>query len=90
MNKLHVDEHEYAYLKVITLFTSDLPGLIYKKQVERYQEKSFQALRNYVHHSFPDDSDRFPRYFKIIYYMLLVAFFVIIIALGRRIFMLFS
>lgn len=62
MNKLHVDEHEYAYLKVISLFSSDLPGLIYKKQVERYQEKSFQALRAYVHHSFPDDSDRFPRY----------------------------
>lgn len=62
MSRLHVDEHEYAYLKVISLFSSDLPGLIFKKQVERYQEKSFQALRTYVHHSFPDDTDRFPRY----------------------------
>lgn len=62
MSRLHVDEHEYAYLKVISLFSSDLPGLIFKKQVERYQEKSFQALRTYVHRSFPDDTDRFPRY----------------------------
>lgn len=62
MNKLHVDEHEYAYLKVISLFSSDLPNLICKKQVDHFQEKSFQALRSYVHHSFPDDLDRFPRY----------------------------
>lgn len=62
MNRLHVDEHEYAYLKAITLFSTEQHGLLLRKQIERYQEKSFQALRSYIHHSFPDDSDRFPRY----------------------------
>lgn len=61
MNRLHVDEHEYAYLKAITLFSADQPGILLRKQIERFQEKSFQGLRNYVHHSFPDDNDRFPR-----------------------------
>lgn len=61
MNHLHVDEHEYAYLKAITLFSADQQGLLLRKQIERCQEKSFQALRSYIHRSFPDDSDRFPR-----------------------------
>ncbi|KAK9718859.1 Ligand-binding domain of nuclear hormone receptor [Popillia japonica] len=61
MNRLHVDEHEYAYLKLITLFSTDQPGLLIRKQVEKMQEKSFQALRTYTNQSFPDDTDRFPR-----------------------------
>lgn len=61
MNRLHVDEHEYAYLKAIALFSTDQPGILLRKQIERFQEKSFQALRNHVRRSFPDDNDRFPR-----------------------------
>lgn len=62
MNRLHVDEHEYAYLKAITLFSAEQSGIILRKQIEHFQEKSFQALQNYVHHNSPDDNDRFPRY----------------------------
>ncbi|XP_022914691.1 nuclear receptor subfamily 2 group C member 1-A isoform X2 [Onthophagus taurus] len=61
MNRLHVDVHEYAYLKLIALFSSDQPGLHIRKPIEKMQEKSFQALRNHVNQSFPGDSDRFPR-----------------------------
>lgn len=61
MSKLHVDEHEYAYLKAITLFSGDQPGLVSRKQVEKFQEKSFQGLRSYINQICPDDVDRFPR-----------------------------
>lgn len=61
MNKMHVDEHEYAYLKAVTLFSPEQPGLVFRKQVEKFQEKSFQELQKYVHCNFPDDVDRFPR-----------------------------
>lgn len=61
LNRMHIDEHEYAYLKAIILFSPDQSNLMYKKQVEKLQEKSFQALRNYIINSFPDDTDRFPR-----------------------------
>ncbi|KAF2905389.1 hypothetical protein ILUMI_00778 [Ignelater luminosus] len=61
INRMHVDEHEYAYLKAITLFSPDHPGLLFRKQIEKFQEKSFQALKDYVMNSFPDDTDRFPR-----------------------------
>ncbi|XP_031335610.1 nuclear receptor subfamily 2 group C member 1-A isoform X2 [Photinus pyralis] len=61
INRMHVDEHEYAYLKAIRLFSPDQPELLFRKQVEKFQEKSFQALQNYIISSFPDDTDRFPR-----------------------------
>ncbi|KAK5639676.1 hypothetical protein RI129_012168 [Pyrocoelia pectoralis] len=61
INRMHVDEHEYAYLKAIRLFSPDQPELLFRKQVEKFQEKSFQALQNYIVSSFPDDTDRFPR-----------------------------
>lgn len=61
MNRLHVNDQEYAYLRAISLFSADQPGVSPRKQLERYQEKSFQELRSYVHHSFPNDNDRFPR-----------------------------
>ncbi|KAK9889183.1 hypothetical protein WA026_004462 [Henosepilachna vigintioctopunctata] len=61
MNRLHVDEHEYAYLKAICLFSPDQPELLLRRQIEKLQEKSFQALKVYIHSSFPDDNDRFPR-----------------------------
>lgn len=61
MSNLHVDEHEYAYLRAITLFSGDQPGLLSRKQVEKFQEKSFQGLRAYINQICPDDIDRFPR-----------------------------
>ncbi|XP_069694352.1 orphan steroid hormone receptor 2 isoform X2 [Periplaneta americana] len=61
MARLQVDEHEYAYLKAITLFSADHPGLSARRQVEKFQEKAFQELRSYVNQTFPEDRDRFPR-----------------------------
>lgn len=61
MNRLHVDEQEYAYLKAIVLFSGDQTVMGIGKQIEKFQEKSFQGLRTYVHNSFPEDIDRFPR-----------------------------
>lgn len=58
---LHVDDHEYAYLKLITLFSADHPGLLVRRQVNKFQEKAFQELRSYVQSTSPDDEDRFPR-----------------------------
>lgn len=61
MSRLHVDDNEYAYLKAIALFSGDQPGLVSKRQVEKFQEKSFQGLRTYINNICPDDLDRFPR-----------------------------
>ncbi|XP_018568836.1 orphan steroid hormone receptor 2 isoform X2 [Anoplophora glabripennis] len=61
MNRLHVSEQEYAYLKAITLFSADQPDILLRKQIEKLQEKSFQGLRSYVNNCFPDDNDRFPK-----------------------------
>ncbi|XP_072402720.1 nuclear receptor subfamily 2 group C member 1-A-like isoform X2 [Diabrotica undecimpunctata] len=61
MNRLHVNEKEYAFLKALTLFSSDQPDMLMKKPIERLQEKSFQALRHYLATNFPEDTDRFPR-----------------------------
>lgn len=61
MNRLHVNEHEYAYLKAITLFSADQPDILLRKRIEKLQEKSFQALRSYVGNTYPTDNDRFPR-----------------------------
>lgn len=61
MNRLHLDEEEYAYLKAITLFSADQIDVLLRKPVEKLQEKSFQALKNYCNSSSPGDNDRFAR-----------------------------
>lgn len=62
MNQLQVDEHEYAYLKAIALFSVDQSGIkASRKQVEKFQEKSFQGLRSYINSISSEDLDRFPR-----------------------------
>lgn len=61
MARLQVDEHEYAYLKAIILFSGDQSGIVSRRQVEKFQEKSFQSLRTYTNNISPDDLDRFPR-----------------------------
>ncbi|CAH1121207.1 unnamed protein product [Ceutorhynchus assimilis] len=61
MNKLQVDEEEYAYLKAITLFSTDQIDGLLKTPVEKLQEKSFQALQSYVTSNSLGDRDRFAR-----------------------------
>lgn len=61
MNRLHVNEHEYAYLKAVSLFSADQADLLLKKQIEKFQEISVRGLRSYVASNSPDDNDRFPK-----------------------------
>uniref|UniRef100_T1JEZ0 NR LBD domain-containing protein n=1 Tax=Strigamia maritima TaxID=126957 RepID=T1JEZ0_STRMM len=44
MLRLQVDEHEYAYLKAIVLFSPDHPSLPGSRQVEKFQDKAHQEL----------------------------------------------
>ncbi|XP_054279610.1 nuclear receptor subfamily 2 group C member 1-like isoform X2 [Macrosteles quadrilineatus] len=61
MSCLHVDEHEYGYLKLLILFSPDIPALVSRKHVDKFQERAFQELRSYVQRHYSDDEDRFPR-----------------------------
>ncbi|XP_022245332.1 nuclear receptor subfamily 2 group C member 2-like isoform X2 [Limulus polyphemus] len=61
MLRLQVDEHEYAYLKAIVLFSPDHPSLPSARQVEKFQEKAYQELRSYIAQTFPENSDRFAK-----------------------------
>ncbi|XP_050314556.1 nuclear receptor subfamily 2 group C member 1 [Anthonomus grandis grandis] len=61
MTRLQVDEEEYAYLKAITLFSSDQAEIVARKPIEQLQEKSFQALNDYVSNHMSGDNDRFAR-----------------------------
>jgi len=61
MSKLQVDEHEYAYLKAIALFSPDHAGST-GRQVERFQEKAVKELRAYVNQTWNEEAEeRFPR-----------------------------
>uniref|UniRef100_T1HRR7 Uncharacterized protein n=2 Tax=Rhodnius prolixus TaxID=13249 RepID=T1HRR7_RHOPR len=48
MVALSVDEHEYAYLKLITLFSPDNPGVHARRQATELQEKALQELREQI------------------------------------------
>nr|XP_042896023.1 orphan steroid hormone receptor 2 isoform X2 [Parasteatoda tepidariorum] len=61
MLRVQVDEHEYAYLKAIVLFSPDHPSLPSARQVEKFQEKGYQELRAYIGQTFPENNDRFPK-----------------------------
>lgn len=61
MLRLQVDEHEYAYMKAIVLFSPDHPSLPSARQVEKFQEKAYQELRSYIGLTFPENNDRFPK-----------------------------
>ncbi|XP_040024795.2 nuclear receptor subfamily 2 group C member 1-A-like isoform X1 [Gasterosteus aculeatus] len=58
MIKLSPDPYEYAYLKAIVLFSSDHPGIDNTPQIERFQEKAYIELHDYVTSSYPEDSYR--------------------------------
>ncbi|KAK6620154.1 hypothetical protein RUM43_011772 [Polyplax serrata] len=60
MISLQIDNHEYAYLKAMVLFSWHLPGLptVLRKQIDRLQEKAFQELRNYESKNNAEDEER--------------------------------
>ncbi|KAJ3596656.1 hypothetical protein NHX12_003060 [Muraenolepis orangiensis] len=58
MSKLTPDAYEYAYLKAIVLFSPDHPGIDNILQIERFQEKAYMELQDYVTRSYPEDTYR--------------------------------
>ncbi|XP_056273021.1 nuclear receptor subfamily 2 group C member 1 isoform X2 [Pseudoliparis swirei] len=58
MTNLGPDSYEYAYLKAIVLFSPDHPGIDNTPQIERFQEKAYMELQDYVTTSYPEDSYR--------------------------------
>ncbi|TNN82103.1 Nuclear receptor subfamily 2 group C member 1-A [Liparis tanakae] len=58
MTNLCPDSYEYAYLKAIVLFSPDHPGIDNTPQIERFQEKAYMELQDYVTTSYPEDSYR--------------------------------
>ncbi|XP_045083032.1 nuclear receptor subfamily 2 group C member 1 isoform X5 [Coregonus clupeaformis] len=58
MTKLSPDSYEYAYLKAIILFSPDHPGIDNTLQIERFQEKAYMELQDYVTRTYPEDSYR--------------------------------
>uniref|UniRef100_A0A7N8XUP7 Nuclear receptor subfamily 2 group C member 1 n=1 Tax=Mastacembelus armatus TaxID=205130 RepID=A0A7N8XUP7_9TELE len=58
MSKLSPDPYEYAYLKAIVLFSPDHPGIDNAQQIERFQEKAYMELQDYVTKTYPEDSYR--------------------------------
>uniref|UniRef100_H3DF13 Nuclear receptor subfamily 2, group C, member 1 n=1 Tax=Tetraodon nigroviridis TaxID=99883 RepID=H3DF13_TETNG len=59
MLKLCPDAYEYAYLKAIVLFSpADHPGINNTPQIERFQEKAYMELQDYVSRTYPEDSYR--------------------------------
>ncbi|KAM3609780.1 uncharacterized protein V6R79_020232 [Siganus canaliculatus] len=58
MLKLAPDSYEYAYLKAIVLFSPDHPGIDNTSQIERFQEKAYMELQDYVTRTYPEDSYR--------------------------------
>uniref|UniRef100_A0A672H5Y1 Nuclear receptor subfamily 2, group C, member 1 n=1 Tax=Salarias fasciatus TaxID=181472 RepID=A0A672H5Y1_SALFA len=55
MSKLSPDSYEYAYLKAIVLFSPDHPGIDNTPQIERFQEKAYMELQDYVTSTYPED-----------------------------------
>ncbi|XP_061780592.1 nuclear receptor subfamily 2 group C member 1 isoform X2 [Nerophis lumbriciformis] len=58
MSKLAPDAYEYAFLKAIVLFSPDHPGIDNTPQIERFQEKAYMELQDYVTRTYPEDSYR--------------------------------
>ena len=65
--KLGVDDHEYAYLKAIVLFSPENAGIglmMNSRQIDKFQEKSVRELRLYINEttvSAEEAGDRFAK-----------------------------
>ena len=55
LQRLQVDDREYAYLKAIVLFTPEnlsLGQILSSRQIEKFQEKSVNELRGYINQTY--------------------------------------
>ncbi|XP_064607313.1 nuclear receptor subfamily 2 group C member 2-like isoform X2 [Liolophura sinensis] len=58
MQRLEVDDVEYAYLKCLTLFSPDNPNINSVSQVEKFQEKAQQELIAHCQRTYPTNPER--------------------------------
>jgi hypothetical protein len=58
MQRLNVDDTEYAYLKTLALFSPDHPSVPNVRQIEKFQEKTHHELQDYVSQQYPEQPDR--------------------------------
>ncbi|XP_076860815.1 nuclear receptor subfamily 2 group C member 1 [Brachyhypopomus gauderio] len=58
MSRVNPDAYEYAYLKATVLFSPDYAGVDSTLQIERFQEKAYMELQDYVSRAYPEDTYR--------------------------------
>nr|AFA36444.2 nuclear receptor subfamily 2 group C member 1 [Clarias batrachus] len=58
MNRVSPDAYEYAYPKATVLFSPDYAGVDSTLQIERFQEKAYMELQDYVSRVYPEDTYR--------------------------------
>ncbi|KAA0721149.1 Nuclear receptor subfamily 2 group C member 1-B [Triplophysa tibetana] len=58
MNRMSPDAYEYAYLKAVVLFSPDHSGVDGTIQIERFHEKAYMELQDYVSKMYPEDTYR--------------------------------
>ncbi|TSK13134.1 Nuclear receptor subfamily 2 group C member 1 [Bagarius yarrelli] len=58
MNRVSPDAYEYAYLKAAVLFSPDYVGVDSSLQIERFQEKAYMELQDYISRVYPEDTYR--------------------------------
>ncbi|KAI4874666.1 hypothetical protein NFI96_031152 [Prochilodus magdalenae] len=58
MSRVNPDAYEYAYLKAAVLFSPDYAGVDSTLQIERFQEKAYMELQDYVSRVYPEDTYR--------------------------------
>uniref|UniRef100_A0A673NBQ1 Nuclear receptor subfamily 2 group C member 1-like n=1 Tax=Sinocyclocheilus rhinocerous TaxID=307959 RepID=A0A673NBQ1_9TELE len=58
MSRMSPDAYEYAYLKAVVLFSPDHSGVDGTLQIDRFQEKAYMELQDYVSKVYPEDTYR--------------------------------
>ncbi|XP_022527092.2 nuclear receptor subfamily 2 group C member 1 [Astyanax mexicanus] len=58
MSRVNPDAYEYAYLKAAVLFSPDYAGMDSSLQIDRFQEKAYMELQDYVSRVYPEDTYR--------------------------------
>ncbi|KAI1288449.1 Nuclear receptor subfamily 2 group C member 2 [Halotydeus destructor] len=69
LQRLQVDDHEYAYLKAIILFTPEnlaIGQMLSTRQIDRFQEKAVNELRTYVTETTADAEEAGARLSKLL------------------------
>jgi len=69
LQRLEVDEHEYAYLKAIILFTPEnvsLGQMMSARQIDKFQDKAVTELRQHINEHWPDREEATARFSKLL------------------------